>query len=256
MALLAMGVLTVAYAQAAVVSLDVGVSALSLAARTIDIDGDGMTDFTFRGNGGICTTDHPTSTCVFAVTVQGREGTEYLFGPAPGDPARPLVVGDLLGGGDSPGIWGAPAWFSVHVSSVMRLLDSDAANSGYAGFLDGLTVYSIGFRQAAAGGGFRYGWIDVELFMPLYGGDDSTPAGIAIPRVLRLHHADTPGEEVAFALVPEPGSGALLAAAAAALALGRHRRTWGPGVARAPAGLVLDTGAGAGPNRLAGADCC
>ncbi len=234
---------------------------LALAARTIDIDGDGMTDFTFRGNGGICTTDHPTSTCVFAVTVQGREGTEFLFGPAPGDPARPLVAGDLLGGGDSPGVWGTPAWFSVHVSSMMCLLDSDAANSGYAGILDGLTVYSIGFRQAAAGGGFRYGWIDVELFMSLHGGDDSTPAGIAIPRVLRLHHADTPGEEVAFTPIPEPGSSALLAAAAAALALGRHRRTGGPGPGRepgtlVPAGLVLDTGAGAGPNRLAGPEYC
>ncbi len=239
-----------------IVSLDVGVSALSPGARTIDIDGDGTTDFSFRGNGGICTTDHPTSTCVFAVTVQGREGTEFLFGPAPGDPVRPLVAGDLLGGDDSPGVWGAPAWFFVHVSSVMRLLDPDPAGSGCAGFLDGLTVCSIGFRQAAGGGEVRYGWIDVGLFVPLHGGGDSTLAGIAIPRVLRLQHADTPGEEVAFAPVPEPGSTALLAAVAAALVLRRHRQSGGPGVARAPAALVLDTGAGAGPNRLAGPEYC
>jgi len=205
-------------------SHDVGLSALAYASKTFDIDGDGITDFTFRGNGGICTTDHPTSTCVFAVTIRGRAGVDFLFDPSLGGPARPLVPGDILGGGSSPGIWGSPAYFSLHVSSVMRLLDPDPANSGYANFLDEFEVYSIGFRQLSEGGEFRYGWIDVALFMPLIGGDESMAKRIAIPQIIRMHYSDTPGEQVAFTPVPEPAPIVLLAVPGA-LALRRNRRT-------------------------------
>jgi hypothetical protein len=189
-------------ARAAVIALDVGVSALTSAAKTFDIDGDSITDFTFRGNGGICTDDEPTSTCVFAVTIQGRSGIEFLFNPALGGPARPLLTGDILGPG-STGIWASTAFFSLSVASVMHLLDPDPANSGYPDYLDGFGVYSIGFRQFSAGGEARYGWVDVALSMPVIGGDDSTPGALGIPRVLGIHFSDTLGEAVEFTPVPE-----------------------------------------------------
>lgn len=226
LAILSQSALLIACVQSAVISLDVGVSALSYTAKAFDIDGDGITDFTFRGNGGICTDDYPASICVFAVTLQGREGVEFLFDSSLGGPARPLVSGDILGS-SSPGAWGSSAYYSLHVSSVMRLHDPDPANSGYAAYLGGFEVYSIGFRQPTEGDQFRYGWIDVALFMSLIGGDESTPDRIPIPGVMRIHYADTPGEDVVFTPIPEPSSIALLAASGA-LILKRGRRTRPP----------------------------
>ena len=212
-------------AQAAVIALEVGVSSLSSVSRTFDIDDDGAADLTFGGEGAVCTDDVPTSTCVFAVTIQGRSGLEFLLDPALGGPARPLVSGDILGPSGSPGDWNSTAIFSLSVAFVMHLLDPDPENSGYADFLDGFDVYSIGFRQTTGGEEFRYGWINVALSMPVVGGDGSMPDRISIPQVLYIHYSDTPGEAVEFTRVPETSQVLFLAISATISILQRNRRT-------------------------------
>lgn len=217
-----------ASSQAAVISLDVGVSALTSAERTFDIDDDGVTDFSFRGNGGICTDDVPTSTCVFAVTIHGGSGIEFLLDPALGGPARPLVAGDRLGPA-SAGAWASTPFDALSVASVAHLLDPNPANSGYPGYLDGFDVYSMGFRQFSGGAEPRYGWIDVALFLSATGGNDSTSAALGIPRVLGIHFSDTPGQTVEFRPVPEPSPSVLAALACVIVLARRNRRNPGEG---------------------------
>jgi hypothetical protein len=206
---------------AAIVSVDVGQSAFG-GSKSVDFDGDGSSELLFRGNGGVCTDDVPTSTCVYSVSISATPDFEFLLQGDGSSLPKPLVEGDVLGDGSFIGGWASTPFNSIHVSAVDHLLDPD--RSGYPDYLDGFDVFSIGFRQRVDNGQFRYGWVDVRLTTYIFDIDgEAIIGGISWPTVLASHYSDTIDEPVAFVPVPEPSS-TLMILIGTAIAQKRTRR--------------------------------
>ncbi len=135
--------------------------------QDVDLDGDGLADFSLWSYGVICTDDYPSSFCSWPYYV-GAVGTNQIllsgyhlilqsFGADIGSHAPPGTAWAT----PQFGAWLAASWWSLYGNEI----DGQLVYSGWRGPLGDLGVAYMAVRFYAADGS-HYGWIRVRLPSP------------------------------------------------------------------------------------------
>ena len=135
--------------------------------QNVDLDGDGLADFSFWSSGAIVTHDIPSSGGLWPYYV-GAAGTNQML--IVGYDAFLQPFGAEIGSNAPPAaIWGTP-WFGAGLAAYWwslygREIDGQLVYSGWGGALGDLGVAYLGVYFYAADGP-HYGWVRVRLPSP------------------------------------------------------------------------------------------
>ena len=196
--------------------------------RSLDVDGDGAVDFSFRTEGTICTTDIPASFCSQAYVVIAGEVGRFLLTPMANSNVTILDQGEVIGEtAPEESDWSEPEDTRVYTSYVTVQERTEpsgiyTARSYWTGPLAEVRVGYVGIRVASEDGD-HFGWVKVALPPAVVGGGGF--GGSGSPTVVDFAIDPRPNVAIAAGDKPRVGEARMVMEPARPLRLRWEART-------------------------------